>query len=52
MPYTHRYTMKTTLVPIQSICFVHDYERGSFMSERGKIIQKYFDELSIELLMP
>ena len=51
MPCIHRYVMKTTPVPIQSMCFVHDYE-GSFMSEKGKMIQEYFDELSIELLMP
>ena len=43
--------MKAALVPIPTMCKLHDFQE-SIMSERGKIIQKYFDELSIELLTP
>lgn len=43
--------MKATLVPIQSMRFVHEYEQENSMAERGKIILEYFDELSEELLM-
>ena len=52
MRYYPNCIMKATLVPIQSMCFVHGFDQEFSMIERGKMIQKHFDELSIELLMP
>lgn len=51
MQCTHGYSMKATLVPIQSMSFVHDFDQESSMAERGKMILEYFDELSKELIM-
>jgi len=41
--------MKTALVPIQDMRFMHEFERD--VQERGKMILEYFDELSAELIM-
>ena len=51
MRYGHNYIMKTTLVPIQSMSLIHDFDQISSSAERGQMIQEHFDELSQELLM-
>jgi hypothetical protein len=42
--------MNAKFAPIQIMYLMHD-SKGLSMAERGKMIQKHFDELSIELIM-
>ena len=51
MQYGHSCIMKAILVPIQSRSLIHGFDQMSSSAERGKMIQKHFDELSNELLM-
>jgi len=51
MQYGHSCIMKAKFVPIQSMYLIHGFDQMSSSAERGKMIQKHFDELSNELLM-